>query len=60
MLLSLLDTEKHHGSCHNAYKLLALGHSDLASELVGLASVSCSDGSSVGCSVGEYESFFKS
>ena len=48
MLLSLPDTEKHHGSCHNAYKQLVLGHFDLASELVGLAFVSCSDGSSVG------------
>ena len=60
MLLSLLDTEKHHGSCHNAYKPLVLGHSDLASELVGLASASCSDGSFIGCSVGEYESFLES
>ena len=48
MLLSLPDTEKHHGSRHNAYKPLVLEHSDLASEHVGLASVSCSDGVSVG------------
>ena len=56
MLLSLPDTEKHHGPCHNACKPLVLEHSDLASELVVLASVSCSDGSSVG----EFESFLES
>ena len=60
MLLSLPDTEKHHGFWHNAYKPLVLGHSDLASELVVLASVSCSDGSFVGYSVGEFESFLES
>ena len=48
MLLSLPDTEKHHGSCHNAYKPLVLEHSDLASEHVGLAFVSYSDGFSIG------------
>ena len=32
------------------------GDYDLASEHVGLASVSCSDGASVGCSAGEFES----
>ena len=60
MLLSLPDTEEHHGSCHNAYKPLVLGRSDLASRLVVLASASCSDGSFVGCSVGESESFLDS
>ena len=60
MLLSLPDTEKHHGSCHNAYKPLVLGHSDLAFELVGHASAPCSNGSSVGCSIGESESFLES
>ena len=40
------------------YKPLVLEHSDLASEHVGLAFVSCFDGASIGCSIGEFESFF--
>ena len=57
MLPFLLESEKHHGSCHNASKPLVLEHIGLTSKHVDLAFVSCSAGVFAGGSVGEFESF---
>ena len=59
MLPSLPNIGKHHGSYHNAYKPLVLGHFGLTSEHVDLVFVSCSAGVFVDGSADEFESFPK-